>query len=155
MTIFLIIIVLLFLATPMNLRGQIFHNFLVNQTKNIFMDQGFIVHTEYRLPAEKGRSDFVDILAYRERTVLLVEVETSVRHVLDNAAKAQQVNLPLWIIVPNRKVRLGVVKTLKFHPYRPGGLAIQIPVISELFQRLMKCFPNFPAANSEGKTGKQ
>jgi hypothetical protein len=141
------IMFLFLLSLPTGLRGHTFHNLLVKKAVEIFTQQGFTVYTEFPFPTIARQRNFVDLVVCREKSVLLCEIETSARHVTENAAKAQIVNLPLWVVVPNRNVQLAVAQKLDPALYRPGGRAIQIPMISELSQRVIRCFPYFPLAN--------
>lgn len=143
----IMIMVLFLLSLPIGLRGHAFHNLLVKKAAEIFTWQGFVVYAEFPFPTVARQRNFVDLVVCWEKSVLLCEIETSARHVTENAAKAQIVNLPLWVIVPNRNVQLAVAKKLDPALYRPGGRAIQIPVISELSQRVIRCFPDLPLAN--------
>ena len=91
---FLIITVVL-LAHPMLLRGAMFHNHIVTETDSIFRRAGFDTFTEHAIRLNDGRLDFVDILVQRGNHQLCIEIETTARNVLDNAAKAEALGLPL------------------------------------------------------------
>ena len=87
------------------MRGKAFHNYLVGLAANVFCRTGFEVHFEYGLKLSDGRADYVDLLARKEGLSIICEIETTSRHVLDNVAKAESLNMPLWVVVPNRKVK--------------------------------------------------
>ncbi len=136
------------------MRGRIFHNFLVALTVATFRQMGFEVLIEYALYLADGRADYVDLLAWRENYTAICEIETTARHALENLAKAKLLNLPLWIIVPNRKVRLEVGNKLMRAGCNPEKDSFQISMPDELPQRLTDCFPLFSLANTAGKNGK-
>jgi hypothetical protein len=149
--ILIIAIALLFL--PLWLRGGALHNYLVAQAGEVFRQTGFQVAVEQAFTIEDGTLDFIDLVARRGNCVICVEIETSARYVLVNATKANALGLPLWIIVPDRKVYAAVTKKLATASYRPAGQEIYILLLSELYQVVKKCFPLFSPVNET--TGKQ
>jgi hypothetical protein len=150
--IFIIAAALLFL--PLWLRGGAFHNYLVAQSGEVFRQAGFQVAVEQAFTIEDGTLDFIDLVARRGNCVICVEIETSARYVLVNAAKADALGLPLWIIVPDRKVHAAVARKLAKAPYRPAGLKIYILFLSELNQVVTKYFPLFSPVNESRENRK-
>ena len=137
------------------LRGDAFHNFLVQDAVQSFRGAGFEVTTERALRLESGETDYVDVLAERADLTVCCEVETSARYTLVNARKAAALGLPLVVVVPSRKLRSSVIRKLGRRSERPGRHGIRVLLLSELRQRLANCFPFFPPANAQGKNKKQ
>ena len=136
------------LVLPMFVRGGTLHNHIVREAAILFGRAGFGVSLEHAVALEDGRTDFVDLLVWCRTWEFCVEVETSARNVLTNAAKAEMAGLPLWVIVPNRRVRQAVAARLATTSYHPGGLRIYILLAGELDQRLTHYFPLFSPANT-------
>lgn len=135
------------LLTPLHLRGGTLHNYVVNRVADMFRRAGFGVFCEHPIRLDDGRLDFVDLLVQCGTWEFCVEVETSARRALTNAAKADAAGLPLWVVVPNKKVQRVVGRKLEKAAFRPGGLKICIPLSGELEQTLTNCFPLFSSAN--------
>lgn len=146
MYIFLIIAAVILLV-PLHLRGGTLHNYIVNRAAGALQRAGFGVFCEHPVRLADDRLDFVDLLVRCGSWEFCVEVETSPRRVLTNAAKADVAGLPLWLVVPNRKVRQAVARKLKKVPYHPGGLRIYILLLGELEQTLTNYIPLFSAAD--------
>lgn len=136
------------------LRGGNLHNYLVLESEGILQDAGFDTHQECPRTLPDGALDFIDLLAERDGFIVCVEVETSARHVLTNAAKSEQLGLPLVVIVPSRKVKRAVQNKLNNSNIRPGNHDIYILMLSQLKQELTNCFPLFSSAN-EGRKNKK
>ena len=143
------------LLVPVSVRGQRLHNHIVAEAATIASREGWKVAVEHPLRLPDQGLDFVDLLLLREPVTFAVEVETTARYVRVNAAKAAALDLPLLVLVPNRKVGSTVRRVLDQAGYRPGGRPIQILRLGELSQVLTNCFPLISAANPFGKTGKQ
>lgn len=133
------------------LRGGNLHNYLVLESEGILQSAGFETYQECPKKLPDGDLDFVDLLAEREGFVVCIEVETSARHVLRNAAKAELLELPLVVIVPSRKVKKAVQNKLNNSNIRPGNHDIYILMLAQLKQELTKCFPLFSSANEPWK----
>ncbi len=88
-------IVMMFGAAAVFLRGGQLHSHLVVQAEGIFCDAGFSTSQEQPESLPGGGLNFVDLLASRGDLLICVEVETSVRNVVSNARKARQLGLPL------------------------------------------------------------
>ena len=129
------------------MRGDTFHNRLVEQTAQVFRRAGFEVHTEHAMRLEDDRIDFADIFAKRGTRGVICEIETTPRNVLVNAAKAGAAGMPLWIVVPTRKVRSAVTKRLQHAGFKLGGKRIQVLLQAEVVKRLRNCFPPFSVAS--------
>ena len=133
------------------LRGGNLHNYLVLESEGILQGAGFNTHQECPKKLPDGDLDFVDLLAEREGFVVCIEVETSARHVLRNAAKAELLELPLVVIIPSRKVKKAVQNKLNNSNIRPGNHDIYILMLAQLKQELTNCFPLFSSANEPWK----
>ena len=136
------------------MRGDPFHNYLVEKAAAAFVHCGFDVALEHRIPLDDGRVDYVDLLACRGEFSIACEVETSARYVLVNTAKAEALGLILWIVVTNRKVLSNVVRKLATRPDPPKGREIQILLPGEILQVVMNSFPLFSPVNAPGKNRK-
>jgi len=136
------------------LRGGNLHNYLVLESECILREAGFETHRECPKYLPDGGLDFIDLLAQQGNCLICVEIETSARHVLTNAAKAQQLELPLIVIVPTRKVKKAVQNKLSSDAIKPAGCDIYILLLSQLKQELTNCFPLFSSANEERENKK-
>ena len=119
------------------LRGGKLHNYLVLETENLLNRAGFETSLEHPERLPDGRLDFVDIMARRGEAMVCVEVETTPRYVLTNAAKAERLGIPLIVVVPNKKVQKKVRARLEHSGIRPGGEQIYILLLSHLNKELM------------------
>lgn len=142
------------LIIPLQLRGQGLHNFLVEEAAKDFQDEGCRVRREHRIRLADGTVNYADLFVEKTGMTFICEIETSARHVVDNAAKAQAARLPLWIVVPNPKVRSAVLRRLKRTDLRPGGKPIKISLKGQLRQGLTNYFSGFSSANQLRKNGK-
>ena len=86
------------------MRGQAFHNQIAAEAKTIFNRQGWQVYTEFGYFKDAVLTYF-DLFAVKARQSIACEIETTSRHALDNALKAQAVGIVPWILVPSRRVR--------------------------------------------------
>ena len=77
---------------------------MVEELKSAFLSHGWKVETEF-FCRRNGVTTFFDVYAVKGRREVAVEVETSVRHVVDNVRKAQAVGIDVWIVVPSRKLQ--------------------------------------------------
>lgn len=134
------------------LRGGALHNYLVLESEGILQNAGFETYQEHPKKLPDGGLDFIDLLAEREGFLVCIEVETSARYVLTNAAKAEQLGLPLIVVVPTRKVKRAVQNKLRKTDIRPGGHDIYILLLAQLKKGVMNYFPLFPPVSNHGKT---
>ncbi len=136
------------------LRGGSLHNHLVLETERIFRDAGFDTRQEHPEKLADGRLDFVDLMVWRGDFLACIEIETSSRHVLDNASKARSLGLPLMVVVPNRKVQKAVRDKLKKAGIRLKKHRIWIPLLRQLKQEVANCLPLIPSANGQRENRK-
>lgn len=132
-------------ALSMSLRGGTFHNYLAHQAATTLRRAGCRVSYEHPLFLTDGRRNDVDLLVSRNGQRWICEVETTARHAQDNAAKAQLAGLPLWIIVPTRRLRQNVRRKLDLNSGSKVPIKILLP--DQVLSELTRCFPLFSAAN--------
>ena len=85
------------------MRGGSFHNKMVDEVVAVFLRNGWKVDTEFLCRAS-GVTTFLDINATKGDDRIACEVETSIRHVIDNVRKAKALRVRLWVVVPSRKL---------------------------------------------------
>ncbi len=157
------VIAALFVGTVLlqllHMRGGAFHNLLVAEAVSVFDRHGFETVPECPVRLPDGRTDFVDLLATRDTTVIACEIETTPRNALFNIRRADAARLPLFVIVPTRAVRAtvcrqvaSVVVTSESGRKKGGVERIWILLPDELPQALTNCFPLISPANGAAKT---
>ena len=151
---YMTMIMLSILALVLLLRGGKLHNYLVLETEHILQQAGFQTHQEHPQHLPDGTDDFIDLLAQQGDFMLCIEVETTARHVLINADKADQLDLPLIVVVPNRNVQKAVKRKLNLAQVTADGQPIYILLLDQLKQQVMNCFPLFSPANKTRKNKK-
>ena len=128
-------------ALGMSLRGDPLHNLMINPAAAVLRRTGTLFFLEYPVRLQNGTTDYVDLLVRTPAFDLALEFETTPRHVLDNAQKAQAAGLILWVVVPNDHVQKSVARKLEGSNLRPGGLPIRIFNVGQLLQELITIFP--------------
>jgi hypothetical protein len=117
------------------MRGKPFHNLLVQEAKGQLAH--FFDEVESEHPIRRGGVvDFLDLFAQGPSGTLAVEIETTLRHALDNARKAAAVEIPLWIVVPTRALRRHLLRRFESLDLRPGGQPVCVLLLGELQQAL-------------------
>ena len=149
-----IITIILLLTLAVFLRGGKLHNYLVLESENILQGKGFETYQEHPEKLPDGSIDYIDLLAKREGFLVCIEVETSARYVLTNVAKAEQLGLPLVIVVPNRKVKTSIQNKLNKPKISSGRSPVYVLLLAQLEQEVTNCFPLFSPAN-EGRKNKK
>ena len=134
--------------TYLNLRGGTLHNHLARQVGDIFAGYGFQVNFEHPVKLANGDADYIDIFVERGDCQIAIEIETTARHAIDNAIKADLACLPLWIIVPNHKVKSSLTKKLITANIKPAGLRINLLLLGTLKQTLTIYLPLITTANN-------
>lgn len=94
------------------MRGSPFHNAIAQRVADLFIVHGYATTLEVPLPLPDGRTDFVDVLAWKGDVRIAAEIETTPRYVLVNVAKAAMLSLPLIIVVPTRRLERAVNRRL-------------------------------------------
>ena len=151
---FTLLMTIFFVGIAFFLRGGQLHNYLVCEAEKIFQGAGFDTHQECPKKLASGELNFVDLLAEGDDFVICVEIETSSRHVLDNAAKARELGLPLMVIVPSRKVQKAVKKKLEKAGINLQKHRICVLLLHQLKQELTNCIPLIPSANGQRENRK-
>ena len=121
------------------MRGSAFHNNIVDEAKATFNRYHWQVYTEYRYRKDSVTT-YLDLFAAKDNRKIACEVETTPRHIIDNALKARSVNLTLWIIVPSRRLRrqaeqkltaAGLLRNESLRLLLPGQLEAELINISK------------------------
>lgn len=79
--------------------------------------------------------------------MLAIEIETTARHAVDNARKAAMVDVPLWVIVPTRRLKSDLTRKLKDLAIRSGNQPIKILLLGQLRKELTNYLSLFIPAN--------
>ena len=150
MTLLSAIAALALLLVPTCLRGDAFHNHLVDLSAELLLKSGLQAWPEHPLPLPDGRINFVDLLItgpFGSGVVFACEIETTTRYVLVNIEKAIALSLPVWIIVPNHQLKRAAQRKVKssFAGHERGDICFLVP--GQITQALTHCFPRCPAAN--------
>lgn len=113
------------------MRGKEFHNKIVKDAESILNIHGWQVFTEhcYR---KNGITTYFDLLAVKGNQEIACEVETTSRHAVDNALKAQTAKVALWIIVPTRKLRRQIERKLKSSAVIKNPKSIKTILLSQV-----------------------
>lgn len=122
------------------MRGNLFHNRLAQKAQMTFENFAWCISIEHRIHAN-GTTTFFDLFAEINHYKLACEIETTPRHAIDNAQKAQAVGVPLWFVVPTRKVKRQIVGKLNNQNLAPGGEPIKVLILSELENELASSQP--------------
>lgn len=117
------------------MRGKTLHNLMAKKTRDMVEDFFESVDSEHRI-SNHQTTTYVDLFARKDSIVLAIEIETTVRHAVDNARKAAMVDVPLWVIVPTRRLKSDLNRKLGDPELRPGGKPIKILLLGELRQEL-------------------
>lgn len=127
------------------MQGDPLHNYVGNETEGTLTSLDWRVWLEFCVRKETI-TNYMDIFATKAGLAIGFEIETTARHVLDNCRKAELVGIPLWIIVPNKRVLKSVTNKLSGQHIRPAGHQIKILLLSELKQELTNYISLFIAA---------
>ena len=118
------------------MRGDTLHNFIVIGVEMIAVMFFAFVRTEYCV-SRHGVTTYFDVFARQGCIALGLEVETTLRHAIDNAKKAALVDVPLWVIVPTRRLKLELFCRLNPLALRPGGEPVKVLLLGQLEQMLV------------------
>lgn len=122
------------------MRGNPFHNKIAQEAQTIFICQNWQVFTEYGYKVD-GSTTYFDLFATKGCHKLACQIETTSRHVIENALKAQVVSIPVWFIVPNRKVRKQIVNKLNRNRIRLNKERLNLLLLSNLGKELFDYWP--------------
>ena len=117
------------------MRGKAFHNRIAEEAKTIFSNHHWQVYTEHRY-RKNGITTYLDLFAVKGKQAIACEIETTIRHAIDNALKAQAVGLVLWIIVPTRTLRRQIERKLKSSGVTKKRQSIKTILLSQLNMEL-------------------
>ena len=119
------------------MRGNPFHNKLVEDAEYIFSEFGWKTCTEqvFRIGST---TTYFDLFARDGPLKIACEIETTSRHAVDNLRKAQAIGMPLWIIVPTRGVRQQIQRSLRCKPVFSGGKPVVVILPDELEQCIVE-----------------
>lgn len=126
------------------------HNFMAIEVKEIAGKLFDLARREYLFHRNKVTTYF-DVFAQRGSVTLAFEVETTSRHAVDNARKASLVGVPMWIVVPRRRLKLELKRKLNPLGLRPGGEPIKILLLAQLEQELRNYLLLFIPANTQNR----
>jgi hypothetical protein len=132
------------------MRGKPLHNLIARDVQEIARKFFDFTGREYRL-SKNGVTTYLDVFARRDSIALAFEVETTVRCGAKNARKAAHVGVPLWIIVPKRRLRSEIARRLGPLGLKPGGEPIKILLLGQLEQELTNYLSIFIPANTENR----
>ena len=113
------------------MRGKVFHNRIAEEAKMIFNSHGWQIYTEHRC-RKNGITTYLDLFAVKGDKSIACEVETTSRHAIDNALKAQAAGVVLWIIVPTRALRRQVERKLELSGITKNYQTIKTILLSQL-----------------------
>jgi hypothetical protein len=113
------------------MRGKAFHNKIAKEAETIFNSHGWQVYTEHRYH-KNGVTTYFDLFAIKGSHTIACEVETTVRHAIDNAFKAQTAGVALWVIVPTRSLRRQIERKLKSSAVIKNHKTIKTILLSQL-----------------------
>lgn len=136
------------------MRGSRFHCWLAAEAARTFGAAGLVVVPEHPLPLPAGGYDFVDLWVVGPRGRLICEVETTPRHVLDNVAQARSLGLPLWIVLPDRRLQRSVHLKVRRRFGATSPQRIRFLLLGQLAQALSDRFSPFSHGELRQKTGK-
>ena len=117
------------------MRGSKFHNRIAEEVKTIFCNHNWRVYTEFRY-RKNGVTTYLDLLAVKGNKCVGCEIETTVRHVIDNTQKAQSAGIMLWIIAPSRKLCRQVKQKLSYSNIATNHPSIRILLLGQLESEL-------------------
>jgi len=135
-------------------RGDPLHKYQAEYLGGI--SRSFPVMTYIEYPKRKNDiTDFLDVFIELGPFQLAIEIETTRRHLLDNARKAHALGIPVWFVVPTRKLRTQALKMLKPLNLRPGGQAIKVFLLAPAAKELKDLLSSIILANNGGLANKK
>ena len=117
------------------MRGKAFHNRIAEEARAILSNHGWKVYTEHRY-RKNGITTYLDLFAVKGDQTIACEIETTNRHAVDNALKAQVAGLVLWIIVPTRNLRRQIERKLKSSAVIKNHQSIKTILLSQINREL-------------------
>jgi len=125
------------------MRGNPFHNKLVKDAERIFSDLGWQTDTEQMFCVD-GITTYFDLFARASLLQVACEIETTCRHAIDNLKKAQAIRMPLWIIVPTRRIQRQIRRDIEYKPVYSGNEPVAVILPDELKNCIEKYMKHKP-----------
>lgn len=119
------------------MRGKPFHNKIAQECREILTRYHWRVYMEHCIKADHITTYF-DLYATNGSRNIACEIETTSRHALDNAAKAIVTDIPLWIIVPSRRLRRQIDHKLQAAQLTSNHCSIRVLLMSQLEAELIQ-----------------
>ena len=116
-------------------RGGAFHNKIVEEVREMFLAYGWEVETEFCCQ-RNGITTFLDVYAENSPDRIGCEIETTTRHAIDNARKAEAVGICVWFVVPTRKLQRKIVFRFTKSGLMPNNKSIKVLLPGELEREL-------------------
>jgi hypothetical protein len=131
------------------MRGQFLHNYKAEWIRTKLIPTPVQVQMECRI-RRNGITAYFDLLLQIQDVLLAIEIETSARHIHDTAMKAAIIDIPLWIVVPTRRIKEQARQKLAHLNVAPGGEPIKLSLLGQIENELMNYLSLFITANSDG-----
>ena len=103
------------------MRGKTLHKYMAQKAAEGLGSLGFEVSAEHPICLAGGGKDYIDLLVSCCAFDLAIEIETTPRNVLSNAAKANELGLRLWIVTPNKTISSAVARKPKQSAFTDSG----------------------------------
>ncbi len=116
-------------------RGGAFHNKIVEDVRAAFLSYGWEVETESCCQRD-GVTTFFDIYAENSPDRIGCEIETTARHAIDNARKAETVGIYVWFVVPTRKLQRRIVRRFTKFGLISNNKSIKVLLLGDLEREL-------------------
>jgi hypothetical protein len=129
------------------MHGQFLHNYKAEWIRTKLIPYPVQVRLECRIQ-RNGMTAYFDLLLQRQAALLAIEIETSARHIDDTAIKAAVIDIPLWIVVPTRRIRKQAQHKLAHIDVMPGGEPIKLLLLGQVEKEVMNYLSLFITANS-------
>ena len=128
------------------MRGRYLHTHKAEYLENELSVYPVGLYPEYRIRRNGVTADF-DFVLKTDAFWWAIEIETTIRHLVDNAKKAAAVNIPLWIVVPTRRMKNQAVCKLSPLNLTPGGEPIKLFLLSDVHKEVRNYLSLFIPAN--------
>ena len=119
------------------MRGGAFHNKIVEEVRAVFLSYGWEVETEFCCQ-RNGITTFFDVYAENSPDRIGCEIETTARHAIDNARKAEAVGIHVWFVVPTRKLQRRIVRRFTKPDLIPNNKSTKVLLLGELERELAR-----------------
>ena len=130
------------------MRGQFLHNYEAEWIRTKLIPYPVQVWLECPV-RRRGITAYFDLLLQIQAVLLAIEIETSARHIDDTAIKAAIIDIPLWVVVPTRRIRKQVERKLAHLDVAPGGESIKLLLLGQVEKELAIYLSLFITANSD------